>query len=276
MKLLYTPRIIGKPSTSGASRKKITPSFSNCVIIKHKKLLIHKKWSAGRGLSGRLTTYSKGRRILKVKQVLVNRSYRDTSISFIGGFSINPYQKSVSSTVFSSSGAISIVPSVESHKVLALTSLRSLFYSKSRSYESILLLNPKLSITNSFFLIMQLPKHSFISNLEILPGKSCTLSRSPGVYSTLLKMDPRTSLSLVKLPSGVKKIVSIFSIGSLGKSSLISNNIVNVTSSSISLNKGKAPRSRGIAKNPVDHPHGGRTKAIRYPRTPWGLTTKYK
>jgi large subunit ribosomal protein L2 len=28
--------------------------------------------------------------------------------------------------------------------------------------------------------------------------------------------------------------------------------------------------------NPVDHPHGGRTKAIRYPRTPWGKTTKFK
>lgn len=28
--------------------------------------------------------------------------------------------------------------------------------------------------------------------------------------------------------------------------------------------------------NPVDHPHGGRAKSIKYPRTPWGLTTKYK
>jgi large subunit ribosomal protein L2 len=33
---------------------------------------------------------------------------------------------------------------------------------------------------------------------------------------------------------------------------------------------------RGVAMNPVDHPHGGRTKAIRYQRTPWGKTTKYK
>ncbi len=33
---------------------------------------------------------------------------------------------------------------------------------------------------------------------------------------------------------------------------------------------------RGVAMNPVDHPNGGRTKAIKYPRTPWGKTTKYK
>ena len=39
--------------------------------------------------------------------------------------------------------------------------------------------------------------------------------------------------------------------------------------------KGFAPVVRGVAQNPNDHPHGGRTKTIRYPRTPWGRTTKY-
>jgi large subunit ribosomal protein L2 len=33
---------------------------------------------------------------------------------------------------------------------------------------------------------------------------------------------------------------------------------------------------RGVAMNPVDHPHGGRTKSVKYPRTPWGKTTKFK
>lgn len=39
--------------------------------------------------------------------------------------------------------------------------------------------------------------------------------------------------------------------------------------------RGFAPTVRGVAQNPNDHPHGGRTKAVRYPRTPWGRTTKY-
>jgi large subunit ribosomal protein L2 len=39
---------------------------------------------------------------------------------------------------------------------------------------------------------------------------------------------------------------------------------------------GVKPIVRGVAMNPVDHPHGGRTKAVRYQRTPWGHTTKYK
>jgi large subunit ribosomal protein L2 len=39
---------------------------------------------------------------------------------------------------------------------------------------------------------------------------------------------------------------------------------------------GNKPLVRGVAMNPVDHPHGGRTKAVKYPRTPWGKTTKFK
>lgn len=39
---------------------------------------------------------------------------------------------------------------------------------------------------------------------------------------------------------------------------------------------GHKPKVRGVAKNPVDHPHGGRTKSIRFQRTPWGLPTKLK
>jgi len=39
---------------------------------------------------------------------------------------------------------------------------------------------------------------------------------------------------------------------------------------------GRKSKVRGVAKNPVDHPHGGRTKSIRFQRTPWGLPTKLK
>ena len=115
---------------------------------------------------------------------------------------------------------------------------------------------------------MQLPRHSPVSNIEVTPLAGATLSRSPGTSSKLIKIDPRTALSLIKLPSGVKKVISIFSTGCLGKSSMSDTNKLRITSAASSLKRGIAPRSRGVAKNPVDHPHGGRTKAIKYPRTP--------
>ena len=134
--------------------------------------------------------------------------------------------------------------------------------------ESLLIVNKLLDITPSFYLVVQLPRHAPVSHLETSPGSGISMSSSPGSSAKILKIDPRTSLSLIRLPSGVKKIVSIFSIGSLGKSSLSISKKINVTSASSGLRSGLAPRSRGVAKNPVDHPHGGRTKSIKYPRTP--------
>ena len=130
------------------------------------------------------------------------------------------------------------------------------------------MLKKSLKINPGFYIVAQLPRHTPVSHLEVQPGLGTTLARSPGSASKILKLDPRTSLSLVKLPSGVRKVISIFAIGSLGKSSLSNFKKVNVTSARMPISKGLAPRSRGVAKNPVDHPHGGRTKAIRYPRTP--------
>lgn len=181
---------------------------------------------------------------------------------------MNPYSKTLSSIVFSGSGSTSALPSTDYHKVLKLTYLKSLFYKRSTLYNSILMTNANLNINPGFHLIIQLPRHCPVSNLEVSPGLGSSISRSSGTYSKLIKIDPRTSLSLVKLPSGVKKVISVFSIGSIGKSALSDNSKLNNTSSFKDTSRGNAPRSRGVAKNPVDHPHGGRTKAIKYPRTP--------
>lgn len=270
------PTLISKSPTSGASRKKMILSFSKLVFLKLKNLNRYKTWAAGRNSTGRIVTLSKGRRTLKTKTPIVNRNYRDTSVSFIGGFSLNPYSSTLYSTVFSGSGSVSVIPSSESHKLLTLTCFRSLFFKRSQRMESLLMINKVLDIKQAFYLVVQLPRHVAVSHLELQPGKGVSIATSPGSSAKILKIDPRTSLSLIRLPSGVRKIVSIFSIGSLGKSALPSIKKVNITSASSSLKSGAAPRSRGVAKNPVDHPHGGRTKAIKYPRTPWGLTTKFK
>ena len=276
MKLSYTPYISSRAATSGASRKKKTYSFRTTVLLKHKKLFRYSSWKSGRNHLGRRVTRSKGRRLLKSRVSLLNRSYRDSSISFIGGFTANPYSKTLMSIVFSGSGSTHVIPAAESHKVLSLTFLKTTAYQKPNLLKFVLMLKKHLTISNTFFLVLQLPRHSHVSNLEVLPSAGSTLARSPGSSSKLIKIDPRTSLALARLPSGVKKVISVFSIGSLGKSAMPESNKLKVSSASSAVRRGTAPRSRGVAKNPVDHPHGGRTKSIRYPRTPWGKTTKYK
>lgn len=276
MKLSYTPHISTKATTSGASRKKKTYTFHATVLLKHKKLFKYSSWKSGRNHLGRRVTRSKGRRLLTSRTSLLNRSYRDSSVSFIGGFTANPYSKTLASTLFSGSGSTHVVPAAESHKVLSLTFLKTTIYRKPNLLKFVLMLKKHLTISATFFLVLQLPRHSHVSNLEVLPAIGSTLARSPGSSAKLIKIDPRTSLALARLPSGVKKVISVFSVGSLGRSAMAESHKLKVSSASSAVKLGTAPRSRGVAKNPVDHPHGGRTKSIKYPRTPWGKTTKHK
>lgn len=108
-------------------------------------------------------------------------------------------------------------------------------------------------------------------------------SRSAGSDSLVIAKDPFQSRLIITLPSGRKKFFFI-----LAQAILVYRDAE--TSFSYSAfsarktrqtagywrNQGWRPTVRGVAMNPVDHPHGGRTKTVRLPLTPWGLVTKKK
>jgi len=133
-----------------------------------------------------------------------------------------------------------------------------------------------MPVLQVFFLIHQLPKNKPVCLLEPAPGLGVTYARASGTKALLTKMDTRVGTSLVKLPSGVKKIFSIYGLGSLGTVALPVTKKMKNNKAGQLLTYGQKPRVRGVARNPVDHPHGGRTKTIQHPRTPWGKTTKLK
>lgn len=109
------------------------------------------------------------------------------------------------------------------------------------------------------------------------PLEGAKYTRSFGSFAKIIKLDTRTGLSLVKLSSGLKKVFSALSLSIEGRANLyILRNQFKDTKSGNRRKKGLKPIVRGIAMNPVDHPHGGRTNSIKYPRTPWGKTTKFK
>lgn len=130
--------------------------------------------------------------------------------------------------------------------------------------------------TPLFFKLHKLKVMSRISLLESSPGKGIKYIKSSGSYGILIKTDLLTHLATVKLPSGVKKKFSIYLIVVLGAVGLsIKKKLTNGKAGFWKI-FGKKSMVRGVAKNPIDHPHGGRTKSIKYPRTPWGKTTKFK
>ena len=125
-------------------------------------------------------------------------------------------------------------------------------------------------------MIAQLPKNKPVCLLESRAGKGVQYARSAGVKATVIKMDSRISTSVVKLPSGVRKVFSTYGLGSLGSVALNVNNKTKNNKAGSMLRRGRKSKVRGVAMNPVDHPHGGRAKAIAHQRTPWGKTTKRK
>jgi large subunit ribosomal protein L2 len=120
-----------------------------------------------------------------------------------------------------------------------------------------------------------IPAGTMIHNLELRKGKGGQLVRSAGAAAQLVAKEGE--YAQVKLPSGeVRRILSdcIATIGQVG----------NLDHKNVSYGKagrkrwlGKRPHNRGVAMNPIDHPHGGgegRTSGGRHPVTPWGKPTK--
>ena len=117
--------------------------------------------------------------------------------------------------------------------------------------------------------LKNLPSGTIIHNLGDEKG---IYAKAAGTQVILINADGKQIK--VKLPSG--KIVDIPSdyYGTVGKVSNSSYYLKSLGKAGRNRNKGRRPVVRGIAMNPVDHPHGGRTNGGRPSVTPWGLPTK--
>jgi large subunit ribosomal protein L2 len=278
VKLSLLPRLslLKSKVTSGASRAASFYKNELPLQLKHKKLLNRYKWNSGRSSTGRVVVWTKAKRTTKHRLPAINYKFRQTDLGFIGGLLLRPLLNKLVALLFMSSGSVTYVPTSTKHTMFQITQLKSVFSRKNPTIEQLKFTNPSIIISATFFLIKQLPKNQPVSLLEILPGSGIQYSRSTGTSARIVKMDSRVSTSLIKLPSGVKKVFSTYSIGSVGSVSLPENKKWGNNSAGFYKKFGKKSKVRGVAMNPVDHPHGGRAKAIRYQRTPWGKTTKYK
>lgn len=122
--------------------------------------------------------------------------------------------------------------------------------------------------------LKNIPVGTIVHNVSFKIGKKGQLARSAGTYVQLVGRDE--GYGILKLPSGELRKISLNCQATIGA-------VSNADHQNISLGKagrnrwlGVRPQTRGIAMNPVDHPHGGRTDGGRHPATPWGKPTKGK
>lgn len=98
-------------------------------------------------------------------------------------------------------------------------------------------------------------------NLELKPGSCGKYSRAAGTFCKLISINLDKNYAKVILPTSKIKIISIYCLVSLGRASNIFYKNQIFSKAGFFRNLGIRPSVRGVAMNPVDHPHGGRTKS---------------
>lgn len=119
--------------------------------------------------------------------------------------------------------------------------------------------------------IKSLPAGVLINSIE---KKKITFSKSAGCFSQLIEKHLTTAK--VKISSGKFINVPINSFVTLGAVGNEINKLIRIGKAGRNRLKGLRPSVRGIAMNPVDHPHGGKSNKGMQPVTPWGILTKNK
>lgn len=120
--------------------------------------------------------------------------------------------------------------------------------------------------------IGSIPVGTIVHNVETKPGAGGSLARSAGTYAMVAGRDG--GYVIIKLKSGETRMVPATGMASIGAVSNPDHLNEVVGKAGRTRWKGKRPVSRGIARNPVDHPNGGRTNGGKHWATPWGKPTK--
>ncbi|MGE0152456.1 MAG: 50S ribosomal protein L2 [Reyranellaceae bacterium] len=122
-----------------------------------------------------------------------------------------------------------------------------------------------------------MPVGTIVHNIELKIGKGGQLARSAGTFAQLVGKD--AGYAQIKLSSGELRMVHAECMATIGAVSNPDQQNVNYGKAGRMRWMGYKPVTRGVAMNPIDHPHGGgegRTSGGRHPVTPWGKPTKGK
>ncbi|HWP25198.1 MAG TPA: 50S ribosomal protein L2 [Xanthobacteraceae bacterium] len=122
--------------------------------------------------------------------------------------------------------------------------------------------------------IGNMPIGTIVHNVEIKIGKGGQIARSAGTYTQIVGRDG--DYVILRLNSGEQRLVHGRCMATVGAVSNPDNMNVSIGKAGRKRWMGRMPHNRGISMNPVDHPHGGRTKGGGHWTTPWGLPTKGK
>ena len=123
--------------------------------------------------------------------------------------------------------------------------------------------------------LRNIPLGTMVHNVELKRGRGGQMVRSAGAAAQVLAKEG--DYAQVKLPSGEVRMVHIECRATIGQVGNLDHENISIGKAGRNRHLGHRPYVRGVAMNPVDHPHGGgegKTSGGRHPVTPWGVPTK--
>lgn len=248
-----------KPCTSSLRHLKLLKKkkgFSLNFPLKNN--IFYKKNSGGRNNQGKITSYQRGG---GVKKLIRNIDFlRENKKGIVEKIEYDPTRTSYICRVFNYE--------LNCHYyVLATTNLKRGDYIQSGE-------NSLLKEGNSLPLF-KIPTGWLIHNISIKLNFKGQLIRSAGTFGQIIQKTK--NFVIIKLPSGEQRVIKINSTATIGVVSNVNNKYLVLGKAGRSRWKNKRPIVRGVAMNPVDHPHGGgegKTSGGRPSVTPWGKPTK--
>jgi large subunit ribosomal protein L2 len=251
-----------KPYTP-SRRSMVGPDFSEITKDKpEKSLLLPLKRSGGRNSYGRITTrhigggHKRMLRIIDFKRDLYEQPAKVLAIE---------YDPNRSSRI-----ALVEYPSKEKRYILAPLGLNV--------GETIISSNQKDTEikTGNCLLLKNIPSGTMVHNIEISRGQGGQIVRSAGTCAQIMAKEG--DFAHVKLPSGEIRLISLECHATIGQMGNIEHEAIVLGKSGRMRWLGVRPTVRGLAMNPVDHPHGGGEgksgQGNPHPVTPWGKPTK--
>jgi len=249
-----------KPINS-SRRQLVQVDFSDLSKVKPNKVLTHGlSKNGGRNHHGRLTAFRKGGGH-KRKYRLIDFKRTDLIKGIVRAISYDPNR----------SAFIAEIRSTEDKKsfyILAPNGLKVGDIVESGQ-------NVPKRIGNTLPL-RSIPVGTLIHNIELKPGSGGKYVRAAGSFATLLQHVDE-DYALIRLKSSEQRLVPIESCATIGVVSNLDHKNVVLSKAGRSRWLGRRPVVRGVAMNPIDHPHGGgegKTSGGRPSVSPWGKLTK--
>lgn len=250
---IYRPTSPGKRSRSGYS-------FSEITKDKPEKSLTHSlKRKGGRNNQGRISIRHKGGGTKRKYRMIDFKRDKDGILGYVASIEYDPNR----------SARIALLHYKDGEK-------RYIIAPKDLKVGDEIISGKEAPLKNGNTLTLrEIPEGSQIHNVELKPGRGAQLVRSAGTNAQLLSKEEK--YGQVKLPSGEVRLIPLECKATMGQVGNVEHEKIQGGKAGRSRWLGRRPGVRGVAMNPVDHPHGGgegRSGPGRHPVTPWGKPTK--